>query len=442
MKLITTNSLRCGINEALWQLGVEDAARRIATGELTSRALVDSCLAHIAEHEPRVHAWRHLDVEAALAQAEACDGAERPAGSLHGVPIGIKDLIDTADMPTGYGSPIYDGNRPNADATCVARLRAAGAVILGKTVTTEFATFKPPVTRNPHNVERTPGGSSSGSAVAVALSMVGATLGSQTAGSVIRPAAFCGTVGFKPSFGAINLDGVKPLSRDLDTLGTFARSVADAALVARTIADAHGALGQTPTGFLPPPTVALCRTPDWDKVESSTTALLEELVARLSAAGAPAGEVVMEGAFAELAEAQNIIMKAQAAVMLRREHSSDRDQLSPGLAKMLDEGANMPLESLDAAMGIFTRCHIEAHHLFGDYDLLLTPAAPGEAPSQDSTGDPMFNRAWTALHVPCLTLPAGNGPTGMPLGVQLVARGGDDGRLIAWARWIEEILRG
>jgi amidase len=150
----------------------------------------------------------------------------------------------------------------------------------------------------------------------------------------------------------------------------------------------------------------------------------------------------MEGAFAELAEAQNIIMKAQAAVMLRREHSSDRDQLSPGLAKMLDEGANMPLESLDAAMGIFTRCHIEAHHLFGDYDLLLTPAAPGEAPSQDSTGDPMFNRAWTALHVPCLTLPAGNGPTGMPLGVQLVARGGDDGRLIAWARWIEEILRG
>ncbi|MDP7487175.1 MAG: amidase, partial [Alphaproteobacteria bacterium] len=172
MKLITTKRLRCGINEALWQLGVEDAARRIATGELTSRALVDSCLAHIAEHEPRVHAWRHLDVEAALAQAEACDGAERPAGSLHGVPIGIKDLIDTADMPTGYGSPIYDGNRPNADATCVARLRAAGAVILGKTVTTEFATFKPPVTRNPHNVERTPGGSSSGSAVAVALSMV------------------------------------------------------------------------------------------------------------------------------------------------------------------------------------------------------------------------------------------------------------------------------
>ncbi len=429
------------MNEALWRLGIGDAARRIAGGELTSLALVESCLARIAEHEPEVRAWRHLDAEAARQQARDCDAADTPAGPLHGVPIGVKDLIDTADLPTGYGSPIYDGNRPNEDAACVTRLRAAGAVILGKTVTTEFATFKPPVTRNPHNKERTPGGSSSGSAAAVASGMVGAALGSQTTGSVIRPAAFCGTVGFKPSFGAIDLKGVKPLSRDLDTLGTFARSVADAALVARVIADSRGPLGQAPAGFLPPPSVALCRTPDWPHAEPSTTALLEELMTRLAAAGAPTGEVVMEGAFAELAAAQNVIMKAQASAMLKRERESERDKLSPGLATMLDEGAEMPRNSLNAAMATFTRCRVEARNLFGGYDLLLTPAAPGEAPARETTGDPMFNRVWTALHVPCLTLPAADGPSGMPLGVQLVGRVGDDGRLIAWARWIEEILR-
>ena len=427
------------MNDPLWQLGIDEAARRVAAGEVTSLALVESCLARIAEREPEVAAWQHLDQEAACAQARACDAAA-PSGPLHGVPVAVKDLIDTADMPTAYGSPIHDGHRPATDATCVQRLRAAGAVILGKTVTTEFATFKPAKTHNPHDPARTPGGSSSGSAAAVAAGMVAAALGSQTAGSVIRPAAFCGVVGFKPSFGAIPLAGVKALSRDLDTLGTLARGVTDAALVARVIADREGPLGRTPAGILPPPAVALCRTPEWQQVEAPMVAALEQVLARLGEAGAPTGEVAMTGPFAELAEAQNVIMKAQAAVALDQELATARDQLSPGLLAMLEEGAATPRETLGEAMATFTHCRVESAVLFAEHDILLTAAAPGEAPTAETTGDPVFNRAWTALHVPCLTLTAGDGPAGLPLGVQLVGRQGDDSRLIAWARWVEEVL--
>jgi amidase len=430
----------CAVSEDLAGLSACEAARRIAAREITALALVDACLARIDSREAEIRAWQHLDAEAARAQALARDAAPAPLGPLHGVPVGVKDLIDTAESPTEYGSPIYEGHRPSHDAECVRLLRAAGAVVLGKTVTTEFATFKPPPTRNPHHRGHTPGGSSSGSAAAVAEGMVPAALGSQTAGSVIRPAAFCGVVGFKPSFAAIAVGGVKPLAAALDTLGTFARSVEDAALVARAIGRTGGPLAAPDPGPLPLPAVALCRTPEWDRAEPAMVTALEAVLERLASAGARTARIDMPEPFAELARAQNDIMWAQTAKSLAHEWETRPELLSPGLTARLEEGAAVSPARLAEALALVERCRGESEALFAGHDLLLTAAAAGEAPSIETTGDPVFNRAWTALHVPCLTLPAGSGPHRLPLGAQLVARQGEDARLVAWARWVETVL--
>lgn len=418
---------------------ISDAVRAIAERQLTSRALTDVCLGAIDVHEAEIKAWQFLDPEAARAQADARD-AETAGGAMHGVPIGVKDIIDTADMPTEYGSPIHRGHRPSTDATCVTRLRAAGAVILGKTVTTEFAAFKPPVTRNPHDSARTPGGSSSGSAAAVACGMVPAALGSQTAGSVIRPAAFCGVVGLKPSYGAIDITGVKPFAPALDTLGTFARTVDDAAFVARVIGDADGPLGQQEAGDLPPPRIGLCRSREWSQADAATHETFKATLRRLAEAGAATDSFDMPARFADLIEVQNTILIGQVSASLNWEYRTHPDQLSDRLRAALDESVAFPPGRLDEALGRAEACRADADDLFGEYDLLLTPSALGEAPTAETTGDPMFNRIWTVLHGPCITLPAATGPNGLPIGIQLVGRIGDDARLIAWARWVESVL--
>jgi amidase len=417
---------------------IVDAARAIADGRLTARALTDICLDIIETHEADVKAWKFLDVDAARAQADAVDPS-KPNRPLCGVPVGIKDIIDTADMPTECGSPIHQGHRPEADAACVARLRQAGAVILGKTVTTEFAAFKPPITRNPRDAVRTPGGSSSGSAAAVACGMVPAALGSQTAGSVIRPAAFCGVVGFKPSYGAIDITGVKPFAPALDTLGTFARTVDDAALVARVIGD--GPLAAPEAGDLSPPRLGLCRPREWPEADAATHETFDIVLARLAAAGATTETFDMPARFADLTEVQNTIMIGQASTSLAWEYQNHADQLSDRLRAAVEESLAYPPGRLDAALAEAEACRADADALFGDYDLLITPSAAGEAPTAETTGDPMFNRIWTVLHGPCLTLPAANGPKGLPIGIQLVGRIGDDARLISWARWVETVLR-
>jgi amidase len=322
----------------------------------------------------------------------------------------------------------------------VTALREAGAVILGKTVTTEFATFKPPKTTNPHNSARTPGGSSSGSAAAVACGMVPAALGSQTAGSVIRPAAFCGVVGFKPSYGAIDLAGVKVLAPSLDTLGTFARTIDKAALVARTLGKSDGPLCEPDVGQLPPPNVALCRPGEWSQADPATHATLDAALKRFTDAGAVTAAFDMPAPFSDMAAVQHELMTGEMAQALAWEHANHPDLLSPGLKAVLDDGAAYAAGRLEKAQDTARQIREREEDLFGDHDMLLAPSAAGEAPGAETTGDPMFNRPWTALHVPCINLPVATGPKGLPIGIQLIARHGDDARLIAWARWAEGVF--
>ncbi|HEV2008292.1 MAG TPA: amidase, partial [Burkholderiales bacterium] len=301
---------------ALNTLAAVDAAHQIAAKKITSEALVRDCLERIDAREGEVRAWEYLDREAALMQARAADA--RPSGRLlHGLPVGVKDLIDTVDMPATYGSPIYAGHRPQWDAPCVALTRAAGGIVIGKTVTTEFAVMHPGKTRNPHNLAHTPGGSSSGSAAAVADYMVPLAFGSQTAGSVIRPAAYCGTVGYKPSFGLISRVGVKALSDTLDTIGTIARTVPDAALLAAAITGRRDLLVEKP--LFTKLRVGICRTFEWKHAQAETVAAFEDVATRLGAAGVNLREVKLPPTYASLAHAQTDIMLVEQALSLAHE---------------------------------------------------------------------------------------------------------------------------
>jgi len=422
----------------LLSLSARDAAREIAAGRLGAEALVLAYLERIAAREPVVGAWHHLDRAAALAAARHCDRSG-PSGPLHGVPIAVKDLIDTALMPTGYGSAIYEGHRPAADAACVALARAAGAIVVGKTVTTEFACFTAGKTANPRNPAHTPGGSSSGSAAAVADRMVPLALGTQTAGSVIRPAAFCGVVGFKPSFGVIPRAGVKPLADSLDTVGTMARNVADAAFFA-------GVLGGRPAlrdVAMPAaaPRFGLYRTPMWDEAEPSTAAALDRARAALERAGARVADIAIPPAHQGLTAAQDTVMGFELVRGLAYERLQHSAELSPRLAQLLDHGMTIGADFYDAALAETAAARAGLDGFFGTCDALLVPAAPGEAPEGlGYTGNPVFNRMWTLLGVPCVTLPALWGASGLPTGVQLVGRIGDDSRLMAAAMFTERAL--
>ena len=415
--------------------GAARAARAIADGTASSEAIVAACLARIAEREATVRAWAWVDPDRALAEARARDAAP-PAGPLHGVPVGVKDIFDTADMPTRMGSPIYAGHRPAADAAAVAILRQAGAVILGKTVTAEFAGTHPGPTTNPHDPARTPGGSSQGSAAAVADFMVPAALGTQTGGSVLRPSSYCGIFGFKPSFGTFNRAGIKFAAESFDTIGLHARGLDDIALLADVLT------GRAPGGIAAldtPPRIGLCRTPLWHLAEPETAAAVDAAADAARAAGATVDEAALPAAFAALADARRAINDYERARALAHEWASARDRLSPAMRETVAAGLAVPFAEYRAALGRAADCRGRLGAVFAGRDALLVPAVNGEAPrGLGYAGDPAFQALWTMLHVPAIALPTHRGPNLMPVGVQLVAPEGADDRLLAVAAWLWE----
>ena len=417
------------------RLSATAAARKLAAREITAVQLVSDCLERIAEREPVVHAWTHVDAEGALEHARALD-AGTATGLLHGLPIGVKDLLDTCDMPTSYGSPIYAGYRPIADASSVALARAAGAVVLGKTVTTEFATFHPGPTCNPRNPQHTPGGSSSGSAAAVADWMVPLAFGSQTAGSIIRPAAFCGVVGYKPTYGSINRVGAKMISDTLDTLGVLARTVADAGLFVAALSGRRELAIEEVTSDAP--RIGLCRTYEWNRAHTDTMAAVEEAGRRLSAAGASVRDLTLPDPFSGLAEAQTSIMVSEVAKCLSHEWLAHREDLSSDMVAMIEKGLAVTPARYDAAQSLARACRTLLPHVFSECEVLIAPSAIGEASSGiQATGDPLFNRIWTLLRTPCVHVPCASGSHGLPLGVTVVGPSHADRLTLSAASWVQ-----
>lgn len=415
-------------------LSATEARKQIAAGTITSEQLVRDCLERIAAREGAVGAWTHLDPDAALAHARERDKSSS-TGLLHGIPIAVKDLIDTADLPTGYGTPIYANHQPAWDAAAVALARAAGAGVLGKTVTTELAYFTPGKTANPRNLAHTPGGSSSGSAAAVADYMAPLAFGSQTAGSVIRPAAFCGVVGYKPSFGVISRAGAKLLSDTLDTVGVLARTVPDAALLAAAASGRNNLLIDAPPAHAP--RVGLCRGFDWTRAQPETQAALSLAINKLGAAGVNLEDIELPPNFAGLVQAQLDIMSYEMARSFAYEWHAHRARLSQRLQDLLAAGWAIPRERYEAAVTLARNCRHMITELFSRVDVLLTPSAPGEAPrGLDATGDPLFNRIWTLLHTPCVHLPFTQGPNGLPVGLQAVGAIGADRHTLLCADYL------
>lgn len=422
------------MHEDPWRLTATQAARRIAAGTLHPETLIESCLDRIAAREPEVQAFAWFDPAAARAAAGRA-GSPAASGPLRGIPIGVKDVLDTADMPSEYGSPIWRGWQPRADSAPVAWARAAGAVVMGKTVTTEFATRTPGPTTNPANPGHTPGGSSSGSAAGVAAGFFPIAYGTQTAGSVIRPAAYCGVVGYKPSYGLIDRAGMKIMSASLDTVGLLARSVADCALVAGAVSGRDlGDPDQRPDRA---PRIGVCRSPTWDAADAPTQALLQRVADRLAQAGASVTDHALPAPFARLIEAHPVVMNAESARALGWELATARDLISASLQERLGFGLAQSETTLDAAYATFRDTQAAFPSATEGLDVLLTPSAPGEAPAGIGwTGDPALNFIWTSLHVPCVTVPAGTGPNGLPLGIQIVGRRGEDRAVLAWAQWV------
>jgi Asp-tRNA(Asn)/Glu-tRNA(Gln) amidotransferase A subunit family amidase len=433
-------------------LTATEAARKIREGLLTSEELVASCLEQIRAFEPKVQAWQFLDEEHALAQARACDERKRngePIGPLHGVPVGVKDIIDTADMPTENGTVLHKGRTPRDDAGVVTALRAAGAVIMGKTVTTECAYFNPGKTRNPHNPEHTPGGSSSGSAAAVAAAMVPLALGSQTAGSVIRPAAFCGVYGFKPTHGLIPRHGILQLSRTLDHVGLFARSIDDVSLLLNQLQGYDERDPDTrPRARIdyrnlaneePPiePMIAFIKTPHWERADADLKEAYGELQEAL---GKQIEEVELFPSAIEAWELQRLIMEAEMAANLEPLWTAGKDQLSERLRGLMERGRETRVIDHQRALRRIGPMAESFDEMFQErYDAILTPPALGTAPKGlGATGDPVFCVPWTLLGMPAVTLPLMQGANGLPLGVQLVGRKGYDARLLRTARWLEK----
>ncbi|MGE0224466.1 MAG: amidase [Acetobacteraceae bacterium] len=414
----------------LHRLTATESVRRIRAGTLTPAALMEACLARIAEREPVVRAFAWFDAGKVRRDAASC----RP-GPLHGIPVGVKDVLDTADMPSQYGSPIWDGFQPRADSAPVAWARAAGAVVIGKTVTTEFATRRPGPTANPANPAHTPGGSSSGSAAGVADGMFSLAYGTQTAGSIIRPAAYCGAVGYKPTYGLIDRAGMKIMSASLDTVGVMARSVADCALFAAAVSGRD--LGDPDSRPDRAPRIGICRSPSWDFVQPETEALLPRIADALSRAGAKVRDFALPQDFAALKEAHPIVMNGESARALGWELATHPEGISEGLRERLEFGLAQTDAARAGAYAVFDRTQQGFAGALGELDVLVTPSAPGEAPEGlDWTGDPAFNYIWTSLHVPCVTVPAGMGRNGLPLGIQIVGRRGDDRATLAWAQFV------
>jgi Asp-tRNA(Asn)/Glu-tRNA(Gln) amidotransferase A subunit family amidase len=433
------------------RLSASEAAQGIRAGRFSSEELVEACLAQIEAREDDVRAWSYLDGGHALRQAREADRLRAQgmrAGPLQGVPVGIKDIIDTADMPTERGTALHSGRQPARDAWVVAALRRAGAIILGKTVTTEMATYAPGKTRNPHNVAHTPGGSSSGSAAAVAADMVPLAVGTQTNGSVIRPAAYCGVVGFKPTRGLVSCRGILEQSPGLDQPGCFARTVGDIALLAEvmTAVDPERP-GAMPRAALPlqrvcdetpavPPVFGFVRTPWWDDIDADARDALALFAARL---GERAAAVELPADAASVFDWHKTVMEADIAASYVDEYERGRDRLSDSLRAQIERGRATTLFDYRRAQARIAPLTRVIEERFDGFDALIAPAAHGAAPNGlESTGSPMFCTLWTFCGMPTITLPLLTSASGLPIGVQLIGRVGDDARLLRAARWLHE----
>jgi Asp-tRNA(Asn)/Glu-tRNA(Gln) amidotransferase A subunit family amidase len=417
------------------ELTASEIAQAIAGGKTTAEAVARACLERVVEREPRVQAWQFIDSDLVLKQARALD-ARGGTGPLQGVPIGMKDIIDTHDMPTEYGSPIYKGHRPVADAACVALSRRAGALIMGKTVTTEFANRHPGKTMNPFDPARTPGGSSSGSAAAVGDFMVPLAVGTQTTASTIRPASFCGAVGYRPTWGDIRCVGVKEAAGSLDTVGLIARSVDDIALYRDVLVRAKPEPIETPVNK---PRIGFCRTPVWDQAETHTQNALENLARDLAARGADVRDVSLPSPFARIPEAHRWISSFEFSRNFSWEIENHWELISETLRNgRLKDGLSCTFEQYREARDCAESCRAMLNDAFGDRDVVLVPAAAGEAPvGLNATGNAAFCAIWTTMHVPAMTLPMFKGPNGLPIGAQFVARRNADRKLMAACKWIE-----
>lgn len=427
--------LRTAGSAGLNLLTATEAAAKIAEGEITSEALVVDCLERIKTRDQDIHAWKYIDPDGALEQARACDRAALPKGPLHGLPIGVKDVLDTHDMPTEYGSSIYKGNRPAEDSACVAALRRAGAVILGKTTTTEFASPVPVGVRNPNDLTRTAGVSSSGSAAAVADFMTPLANGTQTGGSVILPAAYCGVVGYKASLDRLDRAGIQNLKPTLDTLGYFARSIEDIGLVYAALS------GDTVPEDPGVPFIGLCRTKHWDEAEPASQAAVEETAQKLSESGYAVRDIDLPALFQGIEESFRIISCVEGVRGMEAEFRDHPDEMNHWLKDMAASGSLWSDDDYRQALAAATDARNALWPIFNEVDILLTPSTDGEAPVDlENASVSTFNRIWTLMHGPAMTLPAGEGPDRMPLGVQLVARQGEDAKLIAYARQISNLL--
>ena len=426
------------VAKGLNDLGAAETVRRIRAGEATAEAVMTDCLSRIADREPEVGAFVCWNAEHALERARAADRIP-DSGPLHGVPFAVKDIIDTIDFPTAWGSSIYEGFRPPRNASCVELFMRAGAIPVGKTVTTEFAYFHPGKTANPHNCNHTPGGSSSGSAAAVADFMLPLAFGSQTAASLIRPAAYCGIAGYKPTHGAFDLQGVMGLAPSLDTLGLLARNVDDLVLARSVLCGSEPVKARE---FDELPRVALMRGPHWWEGSVEMRDVCQRAMAALADCGAETGELAHPDLFAELTECQKTVMAFETARARVYEFSRHREALSPQFAELVQTGLATSQAEYQAAQRTKVAAARMLEALFLDIDVILAPAAPGEAPEGlSATGDPLFSRAWTLLQVPSISIPFGYGPNGLPLSVQIIGPYRSDDRLLSAADAIHGCLR-
>lgn len=415
-----------------------EAAAQIAAGNLSAETLVRSCLERIQHRDPLVHAWVQLDPEAAIASAKRADASPR-AGLLHGIPVGFKDVIDTSDLPTAYGSRIYVGHRPVADAACVALSREAGALVLGKTASTEFAYRHPSDCTNPHNPAHSPGGSSSGSAAAVADFMVPLSVGTQTSGSVIRPAAYCGVHAIKPGYGELSFSGVRHLSESLDTLGCMGRSIEDLSLfLAALQMREYRAVGD---GLTRAPRLAIYRSDLWDDARPDARKQFDEVIERLGRAGAELTEVANPGLDRKLLDACWLVTKFEAGRVLVHEYRHHRDAMSAAAQALVNDAKGIDLASYHAAGAELERGRNHLLAQLAPYDATLTLSAVGEAPlGLQDTGPVLFNYLWTLAWTPALNLPVMKGDSGLPIGLQVIGPRRGEHALLATGRWIERQL--
>jgi Asp-tRNA(Asn)/Glu-tRNA(Gln) amidotransferase A subunit family amidase len=420
----------------LANLTASDAAQLIARREISSVELTKACLARIHDRNPDVAAWRFIDEKKSLAAAEEADKTP-PKNPLHGIPFGVKDVIETADFPTEYGTAIHSGRRAGKDAVCVAIMREAGAVLLGKLVTTEYAVFTPNETRHPLHLAHTPGGSSSGSAAAVADMQVPIAFGNQTAGSLIRPAAFCGVFALKPTHGLVDQTGILPLQPFFDTLGYMARSIEDLQTFFGAVTQRSQAVEWDESRV---PKIGVCKTHQWQHAKPESRYVLQEVTRQLRTEGVKLVEFQLPEQFADLPTTHQTMLNKGISESLRTDYDRSKGQMSERLRAMIAEGASIAPEIFEKHRSFAEQCRASINTVFSGYDAILCPSAPGEAPVGMGTGDPIFQVVWTLLGVPCINLPVATGPRGLPIGIQLVGKRHADAELLGLGRYLTHKL--